>query len=199
MMDTNKKSFNEKELVKRSQNGDVTAFATLVKEYSSGILTFINRLISSREDAEDISQVVFIKAYKGLGQFKGYSSFKTWLYTIAKNESYSFIRKKNPHKISLDEKADLMDSISMNYPDIDAETAVVREDFMKIVRKGIEKLPLKYNTIIQLYYWKQFKYEEISEILKIPMGTVKTHLFRAVKMLRKEVLQNLEEKAYNEL
>lgn len=198
-MDTNKNSFNEKELVKRTQNGDVTAFSMLVKENSSGILTFINRMVASREDAEDISQVVFIKAYKGLGRFKGYSSFKTWLYTIAKNESYSFLRKKNPHKVSLDEKVDLRNKISFNYPDIDTESAVVREDFMKIVRIGIEKLPLKYNTIIQLFYLKEFKYEEISEILKIPMGTVKTHLFRAVKMLRKEVLQNFEEKVYNEM
>ncbi|MFC1558550.1 RNA polymerase sigma factor [candidate division KSB1 bacterium] len=199
MMNGRNKSFNEKELVNRSQNGDTTAFAMLVKEYSSGILTFINRMILSREDAEDISQVVFIKAYKGLSLFKGNSSFKTWLYTIAKNESYSFMKKKNPQKVSLDEKADLMDSISIQYPETDAENALVKEEFIKTVRKGLEQLPLKYNTIIQLFYLKEFKYEEIAEILKIPMGTVKTHLFRAVKMLRKEVLHNLEEKVYNEM
>ena len=191
-MNIEKKRFAEKELVERSQNGDITAFSRLVKEYSTGILTFVNRMVSSKEDAEDISQEVFVKAYRAINQFKEYSSFKTWLYAIAKNTSYSYLQKRRPEMISLDKKADLINTISINYPDIDADSAAVREDFLKIVTKSLAELPPKYNTIIQLYYYKQFKYKEISEILRIPIGTVKTHLYRALQTLRKEVLINFK-------
>lgn len=191
-MDIGKKRFAENELVRLSQNGDITAYAILVKEYSIGILTFINRLVSSKEDAEDISQEVFIKAFKEINQFKGYSSFKTWLYAIAKNMSYSYLKKKRPEMISLDEKSDLIDTISINYPDIGVDSVSNLEDFLSIVKKSLSGLPLKYNNIIQLYYYNHFKYNEISEILNIPIGTVKTHLYRALQTLRKEVLKNLE-------
>ena len=191
-MSIGKKIFNEKELVSRSQKGDVSAYALLVKEYSSGILTFINRIISSKEDAEDVSQEVFIKAYKAINRFKGHSSFKTYIYAIAKNECYSYLKKKNPKRISLDENAEMENCFSMTESNISAEEVFVRNDFVNIVRKSLKEIPQMYNAIIQLYFYKQFKYEEIAETLEIPMGTVKTHLFRGVKLLRKEVLKNLE-------
>lgn len=182
----------EKELVNRSQNGDIGAFAQLVKNYSIGMVTFINRMIPSKEDAEDISQEVFIKAYRVINQFKGNSSFKTWLYAIAKNTSYSYLEKKHPRIISLDQRDGLIDTISINYPDSMVDSVVIQEDFLNTIKKKMAELPPKYNIIIQLYYYQQFKYEEIAEILQIPVGTVKTHLFRALRMLRKEVLKTLE-------
>lgn len=191
-MNIDKKRFTENELVNRSKNGDITAFARLVKEYSTGILTFVNRMVSSKEDAEDISQEVFVNAYREISKFKGYSSFKTWLYAIAKNMSYSYLRKRHPEMISLDEKTDLIDTVSINYPDISPDSSAVRGDFLNIIKKSLAELPPKYNAIIQLYFYKQFKYKEISEILQIPIGTVKTHLYRALQTFRKEVLKNCE-------
>jgi RNA polymerase sigma-70 factor (ECF subfamily) len=191
-MDIGKKRFSENELVHLSQNGDIAAFARLVKEYSTGVLTFINRIVSSKEDAEDISQEVFVKAYIEINKFKGYSSFKTWLYAISKNMSYSYLQKKRSKNISLNKNADLIENTSINYPDISTDSIAVREDFLDIVTKSLSELPPKYNIIIQLYYYKHFKYKEISEILQIPIGTVKTHLYRALQILRKEVLKNLE-------
>ena len=191
-MNTEKKEYTESELVKFSQRGDITAFARLVQMYRSEILSFVNRLVSSRDDAEDISQEVFIKAYRSIGRFRGFSSFKTWLYAIAKNTAYSYIQKRRPGMISLDEKADLINLISAEYPESDAELAVRREDFLEIVSEGLALLPPKYNTVLQLFYFRSFKYREISEILQIPMGSVKSLLHRAICALRKEVFKKMK-------
>lgn len=191
-MNVGKQIFSETELVQRAKNGDISAYALLVKEYSGGILAFINRMVPSNEDAEDISQEVFVKAYRALGRFKGHSSFKTYLYAIAKNECYSFLRKNNPVKISMDEKTNLENSTFFPYPESSVESFAERKDFMEIVKESMKKLSPKYASVIQLFYYKQFSYGEISEILEIPMGTVKTHLFRAVQALRKEVLKRIE-------
>ena len=102
------------------------------------------------------------------------------------------MQKKRFKNISLNKNADLIENTSINYPDISTDSIAVREDFLGIVTKSLSELPPKYNIIIQLYYYKQFKYKEISEILQIPIGTVKTHLYRALQTLRKEVLKNLE-------
>ena len=189
----------ENELVNLSQKGNISAFAQLIDIHGGEVLSFVSRIVRSREDAEDISQEAFIKAYQSIGQFKGYSSFKTWLYAIAKNSAYSYLQKKNPGMISLDEKAELINVISVQYPPVDAESASTREDFLNIVSESLALLPPKYNTILQLFYFRRFKYHEISEILSIPMGTVKSLLHRALRALRKDVMKELKRKMCDEL
>ena len=97
--------------------------------------------------------------------------------------------------ISLDNEADFINSISITYPDNTPETIDTRVDFQTLVMECLKKLPPKYNIVIQLYFYQQLRYVEIAEILQIPLSTVKTHLHRALKLLRKEVLKNV--KSYN--
>jgi len=181
----------EKELIARIQNGDIIAFAQLVNQYSTPVLTFIHRIVSSKEDAEDISQEVFIKVYKGINQFRSDSSFSTWLYAIVKNTCYSYLQKKRPNMISLDKKTDVVNTISINYPENTPERIAERNDFRDNVMDCLTKLSPKYNMVIQLFYYQQLRYEEIAKVLQIPLGTVKTHLHRALRALRREVLKNL--------
>jgi len=182
----------EKKLIAEVQNGDVSAFTKLVNQYSEQVLTLAYRIVSSREDAEDIAQKVFIKVYNGINQFRGDASFSSWLYTIVKNECYSHLRKKRPEMISLDEKADFIDSISITYPENTPESIDTKVDFQELVMECLKKLPPKYNIVIQLYFYQQLRYVEIAEILQIPLSTVKTHLHRALKLLRRDVLKNVK-------
>ena len=181
----------EDELIAKVQNGDVGAFTKLVNRYSEQVLTLAYRIVSSREDAEDIAQKVFVKVYQGINRFRGDASFSTWLYTIVKNECYSHLRKKRPEMISIDEEAELINPVSIEYPEKTPESMDSKMDFQMAVMECLKKLPPKYNLVIQLYFYRQLKYVEIAEILQIPLSTVKTHLHRALKALRKEVLKNL--------
>lgn len=185
----------EKELIAEVQSGDVSAFTKLVNQYSEQVLTLAYRIVSSREDAEDIAQKVFIKVYNGINQFRGDASFSSWLYTIVKNTCYSHLRKKRPEMVSLDEETDFINSISIAYPENTPETIDDKVDFQKVVMECLKKLPPKYNIVIQLFFYQQLRYVEIAEILQIPLSTFKTHLHRALKLLRKEVLKNV--KSYN--
>jgi len=182
---------NEKELITKIRSGDVSAFTKLVNQYSEQVLRLAYRIVSSREDAEDIAHKVFIKVYKGINQFRGDASFSSWLYTIVKNTCYSHLRKKRPEMVSLDEEADFINSISITYPENTHETIDTKVDFQMVVMECLKKLPPKYNIAIQLFFYQQLRYVEIAEILQIPLSTVKTHLHRALKLLRKEVLKNL--------
>jgi len=182
----------EEKLIAEVQNGDVSAFTKLVNQYSEQVLTLAYRIVSSREDAEDIAQKVFIKVYKGINQFRGDASFSSWLYTIVKNTCYSHLRKKRPEMVSLDEETDFINSISIAYPENTPETIDTRVDFQALVLECLKKLPPKYNLVIQLFFYQQLRYVEIAKILEIPLSTVKTHLHRALKLLRKEVLKNVK-------
>ncbi len=182
----------EKLLILKSQNGDISAFTQLVREYERQIFTFVVRNIPVREDAEDLTQEIFIKAYKGLKTFRGDALFSTWLYTIAKNTCYHYSQKKRYQMVSLDYAEDRADSVSILSSESASETIEAKEDFQILVIDCLKRLPHQYNTVVQLYYYQQFRYQEISEILQIPLSTVKIHLHRAIKMLREMVMKKLE-------
>ncbi len=182
----------EKLLIYKSQNGDISAFTQIVREYERQIFTFVVRIIPVREDAEDITQEVFIKVYKGLKTFRGDASFSTWLYTITRNTCYHYLQKKRHHMISLDREEDMAGSISILSTDFASEAIEAKEDFQILVMDCLKRLPHQYITVVQLYYYQRFRYKEISDSLQIPLSTVKIHLHRALKMLRENVLKKLE-------
>lgn len=184
-------SVKEKHLINRVQNGDILAFAQLIRQHSSRVLTLIKQIVHSPMDADDIAQEVFIKVFKGIDQFRGDSSFSTWLYKITKNACYSYLQKKQPAMVSLDIESDSNDSILVPDLEQDIDKIIAQKDINERVLKCLSKLPPKYKIVIHLFYYEGLQYREISDILEIPLGTVQTHLFRALKSLRKEVRETL--------
>lgn len=184
-------SAKEKHLIIRVQNGDILAFAQLIRQYSSRVLTLIKQVIHSRMDAEDIAQEVFIKVFKSIDQFRGDSLFSTWLYKITKNACYSYLQKKQPTMLSLESEFDSDDSIVLPDLEEDIDKIIAQKDINEHILRCLDKLPPKYKIVIHLFYYEGLHYREISDILELPLGTIQTHLFRALKVLRKEVKKTL--------
>lgn len=162
------------------------AFGVLMQRYEAKLLRYLRRLgISSEEDAEDVLQNVFLNAYRHLRGFDPSLSFSSWVYRIAHNEAMSFFRKRRvrPQGHYVMNGDEVLERIKD-----DADTSYLAEVKMDAeqLERAMSRLPQKYRDVVLLRYFEERDYKEISDILKIPPGSVATHLHRAKKLLRKE-------------
>jgi RNA polymerase sigma factor, sigma-70 family len=184
--------YPEKELVRKSKHGDIEAFETLIMSYEKKIFNIALGMAGNFEDAGDIAQEVCIKIFKNIKSFKEDSSFGTWVYRITSNTCIDEIRKRSkviPLTMTNDdgEEFELPVEDREKLPDEAFET----KEKSDAVRKCILDLPLESRAIIVLRDIRGFSYDEISRILSINMGTVKSRLNRARNIL-KDRLKNTE-------
>lgn len=177
-------------LIKKAIAGDQKAYESLLKRYRNGIYNMIYQMIKNREEAEDLVQETFIKAFNSLDSYNDEYAFSTWLYKIAFNHSIDAIRKKKLRTFPLDKPIRLPDGEV--HHEIRDETLTPEKDFLfsekkKRIQQTIDALPERYRTAIILRHREERSYEEISEILKIPLGTVKARIFRAREILKKKL------------
>jgi RNA polymerase sigma factor (sigma-70 family) len=197
------KAFSEKALQDfklidaANTNGDEKAFAELMKRYKKPLYHTILKMVRNVDDAEDLTIEAFAKAFKNLKNFKKEFTFSTWLFKIATNNCIDFIRKKRLEVSSLnasfrDENGDevALDIRDQN-PDPQEETIKVQK--AEILRTFINKLPPKYQTLVNLRYFQELSYEEIARTLGSPLGTVKAQLYRARELLYDLVKNKKEE------
>ena len=173
------------ELVRRCQDGDLSAFGDLVRRHQQAIFAFCVRFLKNTEDAEDIAQETFVQAYKNIGRFRPKAKFSTWLFTIARNLSLNFIRDKRPSaymavSVDDDEHFVTLTAASSSRPDNIADS---RETAAQ-VRRCIDKLSADHKMIIVLRDLEGLSYEEIGEVMKCRAGTVKSRLSRARACLK---------------
>ncbi len=188
----------ESELIRKCKQGNREAFNHLVLEYQSRVVNMCYGMLSNREDAYDAAQEVFIKAYRGIGNFREKSSFSTWLYRITANVCSDFLRKrqKSVSTVSINIKDDSDDDINAaekladNAP-LPEERAELAEKY-EAIRIAMSELKEEYRIIITLCDIRGMNYEEISAILRIPHGTVKSRLNRARTALRKKLSEKME-------
>ena len=175
------KSTSEHELVERCRQGDDAAFRELVDQYKGLVFGLIARSIPNRGRAEEVAQDVFLKVHRGLPYFRGDSKLSTWIYRIVINA----LTQERPElaTTSLDDVADGEDR-PRRQPAADdrAFGDLVMKDRLQ---KAIERLPIQYQVLINGHYMKGMRYEELAAALDMPMGTVKTHLHRAKRQLRR--------------
>ncbi len=184
-------------LVERAKEGDREAFGRLVDEYKDKIYNYVSRMLSDPYEAEDVTQEAFLRAYRSLPRFRGASSFHTWLYRIASNLAIDVVRKRKRTEptFSLDEP---LESEEGEYErEIPAETGgpedmTTTRETQVAVRRAIMDLPEKLRNVMILYELQGETYEDIAEILDVPLGTVKSRLFNARNTL-KEKLEELVE------
>ncbi|AGK51939.1 MAG: polymerase sigma factor SigW [Bacillus sp. (in: firmicutes)] len=179
-----------KKRIKQVLKGDQNAFGEIVEIYKDKVFHLCFRMLGNRHEAEDIAQEAFIRAYVNISSFNIKLKFSTWLYRIATNLCIDRLRKKKPDYY-LDAEVSGTEGLTM-YSQIPADTALPEEELETLevqdqIQKEISKLPDKYRAVIILKYIEELSLNEISEILELPLGTVKTRIHRGREALRHQL------------
>ena len=172
---------------------DQRAYAELMDRYRESIYFMLLKMVSNKDDADDLTIEAFGKAFKRLHQYTPKFAFSTWMFKIASNNAIDFIRKKRIKAMSLDAGYTNEDGESMQIAvtdgDLDPIQALQKKERVNKMREVVTKLKPRYRELIELRYFKEYSYEEISAELEIPLGTVKAQLFRARDLLF-QILKN---------
>ena len=182
------KALQDYDLVQKALKGDEKAFARLFSRYKDTIYFMLLKMLNNRSDAEDLTLEAFGKAFKNLHQYSPTYAFSTWLFKIASNNCIDFLRKKKGIIISIEtenEQLEINESAKLRSKDLDPEERLIRKQKAILLRKVVRRLKPHYQTLVELRYFNEMSYEEISKELNLPLGTVKAQLFRARQMLFK--------------
>ncbi|MCB0120113.1 MAG: sigma-70 family RNA polymerase sigma factor [Anaerolineales bacterium] len=180
---------SEQILVQKAQKGDSEAFEALVNEHQRYVYNLALRVVKDENEALDLAQETFVRAWTALPNFRGQSQFRTWLYRIVTNLCYN--RLPNLRRSLNDLGDDVMEDIPESHFETPAQSYESNETRDNLYQ-AIENLDENYRLLITLRYQNELSYEEIASTLNLPLGTVKTGIFRAKEQLRKSLAQ-LEE------
>jgi RNA polymerase sigma-70 factor, ECF subfamily len=178
------------ELIERARNGDITAFKELVNKHKRNVYYLAYDLMRCKEDAEDVSQEVFMKAFKSLKSFRGDSKFSSWLYRITANTCYSLKSRKSYSSMKAsDDIENIVDTKHemKDYKLPDPENVTESGFIKKAIEKALLKLSEKERIIFIMRNYNEMSFEEITEVLKLRPGTVRSSNFNALRKLRKEL------------
>ena len=184
----NKYSYSDEQLMLLFQGGNENAYIELVNRYKDKLINFIFNYLGDIESSEDVVQETMIKLYQKKHYYKEIAKFSTWLYTIAKNLARTELRKRKQRKTTLlsqFSKDDKMYDLPSNDNEVGQE--IQTEIVSKIIRKAVDHLSEKFKTVITLRDIQQLSYEDISEIIDVPIGTVKSRINRARVQLQVEL------------
>lgn len=179
------KAKNDLLLVDEAKKGNEKAFASLMNRYRDSIYFMLLKMVNNPADAEDLTIEAFGKAFRSIETYEPRFAFSTWLFMIATNNCIDFIRKKQSSPATYDQGHSGIDALTINIQsDLpDPEEALINDQKIAILRKVVNQLKSPYKEIIELRYYKEYSYEEISAELGIPIGTVKAQLYRAKTLL----------------
>ena len=174
-------------LVKASQRGDQDAFALLVQRHQRRVFNMVLRMLQDYEDADEVTQEAFLAAWQGLPSFRGEARFATWLYRIAYRCCLRQLeqRKRERDLQAVIQAEQILDRMNKEQR---AEDSLELRDRQAMVRQQMEQLPTKYRSVLVLRHLQEMTYEEMADILSMPIGTIKTHLFRARNLLKERLL-----------
>jgi RNA polymerase sigma factor (sigma-70 family) len=175
-------------LVKRAIGGDEKAFKHIIKRYKNPVAQIVYKLVRDRNQLEDLTQEVFIKAFQHLSDFDYEHQFASWLFKITNNHCIDYIRKRRLRVYSIDDQLKTEDGeIGYEIPDstYEPDLNLLREQKSRIIRQAIESLPAKYREVIVLRHQEEMSYEEIAKKTGLPVNTIKVQLFRAREMMYK--------------
>lgn len=184
---------SETELINAVQGGELASYGKLVELYKERVYRALTGILRNTHDAEDLTQEVFIKAYKHIGDFQQKSSFFTWIYRILVNTAIDFKRKQARHRlISADDEKGGIDGLmdeALTPPKERFEAE--KREHSHLLKQAIDEMDPLHRTILVMRELEGFSYEEIADILKIHSGTVMSRLFNARRKLR-EILEKME-------
>jgi RNA polymerase sigma factor (sigma-70 family) len=179
------KAIQDFKLVQKAKKGDQQAYAELMERYRDSIYYMLLKMVSNTTDAEDLMIEAFGKAFKNIDQYTPSFAFSTWLFKIATNNCIDYIRKRRTNIISIDQTSDDQEtqSITIQSDTLDPEEYMINNQKIKLLRDVVSKLKPRYKTLVELRYFNEYSYEEISKELSLPLGTVKAQLYRARELL----------------
>jgi RNA polymerase sigma factor (sigma-70 family) len=172
------------ELVEGVRRGETRLYEQLVARYQDPVYALALRFVRASSEAEDIAQEAFLRAYRGLGSFKGEARFSTWLYRITWNLCADWMRrhrKRGRAHLPMDEAREVADGR------VDLEGDLVHAEERRAVREALGRLDGKYRAVVSLAYFQKLSYEEIAVVLNVPMKTVETRLYRARKLMKENL------------
>jgi len=182
---------DEAEIIRRCKQGDLSAFNELVKRYEKLVYNFAYRLTNNYDDANDIAQEALIRVFSAIKSFRGDASFTTWIYRITTNVFLDERKRARAHPhTSLDEHVELEESSIVRQIEDPAPQPLAQieeKEVGNILNNAVSSLPEYQRTMVVLYHTEQKSYEEIAEIMNLPIGTVKSRLNRA-RLALKEIL-----------
>tara|TARA_B100000809_G_scaffold234129_1_gene251365 strand:- start:8779 stop:9366 length:588 start_codon:yes stop_codon:yes gene_type:complete len=167
-------------LIKKALEGDSKAFGQLVQKYQAFVFTIVIRIVKVREEAEEVAQDTFIKAYESLSSFRGDSKFSSWLYSIAYRKALDALRKnKKINNLELIEEITEDDTSTIE----NALTYIEEKERKEVIQKCIKELPEQEAAIITFFYFEELSIKEISKITELSEDNVKVKLFRSRKKM----------------
>lgn len=184
---------NERDIIEQVRAGNSRQYALLVDRHKDRAFTLAVRLTGDKEEAEELVQDAFVKAFKNLDQFRGDAKFGTWFYRILYNLCMTKVtrRRGRPERLDVaDESA--LDNLLVDQDELSIQERLEEEELQQMIGVEIGNLPEKFKAVITLFYVQEMSYEEIVSVLGSPIGTVKTNLFRARSMLRERLLVRLK-------
>ncbi|MFA6383136.1 MAG: RNA polymerase sigma factor [Parcubacteria group bacterium] len=191
---------NDNELIDLVRETEPERYAEIIERYQGKLFAYLYRLVGNREEAEDLLQDVFIKAYKNLHSYDSSRKFSSWIYRIAHNEAVNYIKRKSLKRfISWEDISSTKDKLESSSTEDGADDAWIRKEAIDDVDQAINGLPIKYKQVLLLRYFSDKSYEEVGEILGKPVNTVGTLINRAKKKLSEEMeklkkIQNTQRK-----
>ena len=173
---------DDQSIVSQIVTGQKDLFRLLVRRYERAVYGMGRGFFRNPEDASDFAQEVFLKVYRSLPRFEGRSRFSTWLYKVAYNTAINRVsRAKEYHSLAEKEAEELISGGDT------PERALLRNAAREAVRKALEELPERYRICVDMYFFYDRSYQEIEEITGFPVNTIKSHVFRAKKLLREKL------------
>jgi RNA polymerase sigma-70 factor, ECF subfamily len=181
-------TLTDDELVARSRGGDVESFNQLILRWERPIFALAYRVIGREEEARDVCQEAFLRAYRALPGFKGQAKFSSWLYRITLNLCRDWIRKQRRQPVSqLPEDADIDEIAASTGPIESIEDLVARRELSAVVEDAMTRLPEEQRTAIVLKEYHGMTFQEIADLQGCPLSTVKTRLYQGLSVLRREL------------
>jgi len=177
-------------LIEDVRKGNTRRFGVLVDRHKDRALTLALRLVGDRGEAEELVQDAFLRVYKNLAQFRGDARFSTWFYRILYNLCMTRITRRRPGPEPLDGIDERR--IEVDAGDVQGLERLEEQELHAMLADAIRKLPERYRTVVTLFYVQEMDQEEISHVLELPVGTVKTHLYRARALLKTMVTDRLK-------
>jgi RNA polymerase sigma-70 factor (ECF subfamily) len=192
-MDDEKRK-EDKRLIELALSGDEKAYESLLNKYRNLVFSIMLKMVRNKQEAEDLTQEAFMKAFSSLATFNDEFAFSTWLMKIASNNCIDFLRKRKLRTYSIHEPVQYKDEkIEIDIPDHDPtpEKTLIQSERNRMIEETIKALPERYRYVIILRHKEEKSYEEIAEIMNLPLGTVKAQIFRAREILNKNLKEIL--------
>jgi RNA polymerase sigma-70 factor, ECF subfamily len=184
-------TWSDEELVTRSIGGDHESFNQLVLRWERPIYALAYRVIGREEDARDVCQETFLRAFRALNGFRGQAKFSSWLYRIALNLCRDWVRKeRRTPVVQAPEELEVLELAAVREPAASIEDLVARRELTRVVERAMARLPDEQRTAIILKEYHELTFQEIADLVGCPLSTVKTRLYQGLAVLRRELAKS---------